>query len=38
MDWTDSKIVDLRRALEETRRSLEKEIAKIKSTPNPAAQ
>jgi gas vesicle protein len=32
MDWTDSKIVDLRRALEETRRSLEKEIAKIQSS------
>jgi gas vesicle protein len=29
MDWTDSKIVDLRRALEAARKSIEGEIEKI---------
>ena len=32
MDWTDSKIVDLRRALEAARKSIEVEIEKIQST------
>jgi gas vesicle protein len=32
MDWTDSKIVDLRRALETARKSIEGEIEKIQST------
>ena len=32
MDWTDSKIVDLRRALEATRESIAGEIEKIQST------
>jgi len=32
MDWTDSKIVDLRRALEKARKSIAGEIAKIQST------
>jgi gas vesicle protein len=31
MDWTDSKIVDLRRALEAARKSIEREIEKIQS-------
>jgi gas vesicle protein len=32
MDWTDSKIVDLRRALEAARKSIAAEIEKIQST------
>jgi gas vesicle protein len=32
MDWTDGKIVDLRRALEAARKSIEAEIEKIQST------
>jgi gas vesicle protein len=32
MDWTDGKIVDLRRALEEARKSLAGKIAKIQAT------
>jgi gas vesicle protein len=32
MDWTDSKIVDLRQALEATRKSIKGEIEKIQST------
>jgi len=32
MDWTDSKIVDLRRALESARKSFIEEIEKIQST------
>lgn len=32
MDWTDSKIVDLRRALEAARKSIAGEIEKIQST------
>jgi len=32
MDWTDSKIVDLQRALELTRKSIAEEIEKIQST------
>ena len=32
MDWTDGKIVDLRRALEATRKSISGEIEKIQST------
>jgi len=32
MDWTDSKIVDLRRALEAARKSMAGEIEKIQST------
>ena len=32
MDWTDSKIVGLRRALEAARKSIEGEIGKIQST------
>ena len=32
MDWTDSKIVDLRRALEAARKSISGEIEKIQST------
>jgi len=32
MDWTDSKIVDLRRALEAARKSIAEEIEKIQST------
>ena len=32
MDWTDSKIVDLRRALEAVRKSIAGEIEKIQST------
>jgi gas vesicle protein len=31
-DWTDSKIVDLRRALEEARKSVGEKIEKIQST------
>lgn len=31
MDWTDGKIVDLRRALEAARKSISTEIAKIQS-------
>lgn len=31
MDWTDGKIVDLRRALEAARKSIAAEIAKIQS-------
>ena len=32
MDWTDSKIVDLQRALESARKSIVEEIEKIQST------
>jgi gas vesicle protein len=32
MDWTDSKIVDLRQALDAARKSLAREIAKIQSS------
>jgi len=32
MDWTDSKIVDLRRALESARKSIAGQIEKIQST------
>jgi gas vesicle protein len=32
MDWTDSKIADLQRALDAARKSIAKEIAKIQST------
>jgi gas vesicle protein len=32
MDWTDNKIVDLRRALDAAGKSLSKEIEKIQST------
>ncbi len=32
MDWTDSKIADLRRALEAARKSIKGEIEKIQST------
>jgi gas vesicle protein len=32
MDWTDSKIVDLRRALEATGKSIAREIEKIQSS------
>jgi gas vesicle protein len=32
MDWTDGKIVDLRRALNEARKTIAEEIGKIQST------
>jgi hypothetical protein len=32
MDWTDSKIADLQRALDAARKSIAKEIGKIQST------
>ena len=32
MDWTDSKIVDLRQALDAARKSISREIEKIQST------
>jgi len=32
MDWTDGKIVDLRQALEEARKSISAELEKIQST------
>ncbi len=37
MDWTDSKIVELRRALNDARNSITGDIEKIQSTRNPVS-
>jgi gas vesicle protein len=37
MDWTESKIADLRRVLDEARKSITKDIEKIQSTKKPVS-